>query len=85
MTLKIISTTEVLFEGEVSLVSLPGTLGRFTVLNNHASLISTLTSGKIGYKTGDNVLHDNGGYEGEFEIKGGIADIDNNIISVCVY
>lgn len=85
MTLKIISTTEVLFEGEVSLVSLPGTLGRFTVLNNHASLISTLTSGKIGYKTGDNVLHDNGGYEEEFEIKGGIADIDNNIISVCVY
>ena len=86
MTLKIISTTEVLFEGEVSLVSLPGTNGRFTVLRNHASLISTLTPGKIGYRTTETAAaHDNGHYDGQFDVKGGIADIDNNIISVCIY
>lgn len=85
MTLKIISTTEVLFEGEVSLVSLPGTMGRFTVLNNHASLISTLTKGSVGYRNVENPNHDSGKYDGTFEIKGGIADIDNNVISVCVY
>lgn len=86
MTLKIISTTEVLFEGEVSLVSLPGANGRFTVLHNHASLISTLTEGKIGYRTGSIATgHDIGRYDGQFDVKGGIADIDNNVISVCIY
>lgn len=85
MTLKIISTTEVLFEGEVTLVSLPGVMGRFTVLNNHASLISTLQKGAIEYKTVENPLQDNGSPAGSFSIAGGIADIDDNIISVCVY
>lgn len=82
MTLKLISTTEVLFEGEVSLVTLPGTLGRFTVLKNHASLLSTLVPGVIEYRA------DAAGSEetsGRFEVNGGIADIDNNVISVCVY
>ena len=82
MTLKIISSTEVLFEGDVALVSLPGAKGRFTVLKNHASLISTLVAGFIGYRTSD---HQTQEYDGRFDIKGGIADIDNNIISVCVY
>lgn len=81
MTLKIISSTEILFEGQVSLVSLPGAKGRFTVLNNHASLISTLVAGYIGYRSDES----HNGYDGRFDIKGGIADIDNNIISVCVY
>ncbi len=87
MTLKIISTTEVLFEGEVSLVSLPGTMGRFTVLNNHASLISTLTKGAIGYRNADAAsAHEaQGTYDGTFEVTGGIADIDSNVVSVCVY
>lgn len=86
MTLKIISTTEVIFEGEVSMVSLPGALGRFTVLRNHASLISTLTAGKITYRTGEEAhARDNEAYDAHFDISGGIADIDNNIISVCVY
>ncbi len=43
MTLKIISAEDIVFEGEVTMVSLPGTMGAFTVLHNHASLISTLT------------------------------------------
>lgn len=85
MTLKIISTTEVLFEGQATMVSLPGIMGRFTVLNNHASLISTLQKGVIEYKDVENPLQDNGDYAGRYEIAGGIADIDNNVISVSVY
>lgn len=84
MTLKIISTTEVLFEGQVSMVTLPGSMGRFTVLNNHASLISTLVAGKIYYRDKNESVN-NQDYDGQFDIKGGIADIDNNTISVCVY
>ncbi len=40
MTLKIISAVEVLFEGEVAAATLPGTMGAFTVLHNHASLVA---------------------------------------------
>lgn len=78
MTLKIISTTEVVFEGTVSMVTLPGVMGRFTVLRNHASLISALTAGNIVYRSDD-------GTESLFAVSGGIVDVDNNVISVCVY
>lgn len=78
MTLKIISTTEILFEGEVSIVTLPGAKGRFTVLHNHAALVSTLVPGNI-------VFRNNSGEETTYTISGGLADIDNNVISVCIY
>ncbi len=77
MTLKIISTEDILFEGEVNAVTLPGANGSFTVLNNHASLISTLVAGTISYE------HD--GERGELPISGGIVDVDRNIVSVCIY
>ena len=41
-TLRVISPSKVVFEGEVEMVGLPGTGGAFTVLHNHASLITTL-------------------------------------------
>ncbi|MDE6308693.1 MAG: hypothetical protein K2L81_00720, partial [Muribaculaceae bacterium] len=37
MTLKVISAEAILFEGEVDWVTLPGQMGSFTVLHNHAS------------------------------------------------
>lgn len=76
MTLKIISPSEILFEGEVSSVTLPGQKGKFTVLNNHASLISTLVAGEISYVVD--------GKRESREIDGGIADVDSNVVSVCV-
>ncbi|MCM1005361.1 MAG: ATP synthase F1 subunit epsilon [Prevotella sp.] len=78
MRLDIISADQVLFQGEVTLVTLPGELGSFTVLKNHASLISVLVPGNIVYK-------DENGQEHTKEVKGGIADIDNNVVSVCIY
>ncbi|MDE6043270.1 MAG: hypothetical protein K2G07_06990, partial [Muribaculaceae bacterium] len=53
MTLKIISAAEVLFEGEVSAVTLPGVMGAFTVLHNHASLVAMLAAGNILYRVPD--------------------------------
>lgn len=78
MTLKIISPSEILFEGEAESVTLPGQLGQFTVLKNHASLISVLVKGGILYRKPD-------GHEEILDIKGGIADVDSNVVSVCVY
>lgn len=79
MTLKIISAVEIVFEGEVQSVTLPGTKGNFTVLNHHASLISTLSKGNLVYRQSD------GGSDTTVPISGGLADIDNNVISVCIY
>lgn len=80
MTLKIISAEDIVFEGEVKAVHLPGAMGEFTVLRNHATLISTLVEGEIRYRTGDgdDELH-------SIATEGGIVDVDNNVVSVCIY
>lgn len=78
MTLEIISPNEILFKGEAEAVTMPGELGSFTVLKNHASLISVLKSGEVFYRTP-------AGGEMSVEIKGGLVDVDNNVVSVCVY
>ncbi|MBQ8773552.1 MAG: hypothetical protein IJZ17_03650 [Muribaculaceae bacterium] len=77
MILKVISTEDILFQGEVDMVTLPGEKGGFTVLNNHASIISTLSSGTIVYGKGAE--------RSQIEVKGGIVDVDNNVVSVCIY
>ena len=58
-------------------MTLPGEKGQFTVLPHHASLISTLLAGKIRYREDQQ--------EHELEIQGGIADVDRDVVSVCVY
>lgn len=78
MTLKIISAEEILFEGEASMVTLPGAMGSFTVLQNHASLVSTLVAGTLTFTSAD-------GAQQSRTISGGLADIDNNVISVCLF
>lgn len=78
MTLEIISAHEVTFSGEVSSVTLPGQLGSFTVLKDHAPIISVLVKGKVRYT-------DPAGASHELEIAGGLADVNNNVISVCAY
>ncbi|MDE6311487.1 MAG: hypothetical protein K2L96_06680 [Muribaculaceae bacterium] len=78
MTLRLISAEAVLFDGEIKSVTLPGALGAFQVLKNHASLISTLTAGTVRYT-------DPSGEEHSAEITGGLVDVDSNVVSVCVY
>lgn len=77
MTLKIISPQSIIFTGEVKSVTLPGEMGRFTVLRDHASLISTLVKGEIAFTDNEGVGHTEA-------VDGGIVSVDNNIISVCV-
>lgn len=78
MKLIIYSPEKTVFEGEVSLCEVPGTKGRFTVLKDHDSIISTLTAGNIRYRVEEDqdVLQ---------PIKSGYVEVHNNIISVCVH
>ena len=78
MTLKILSAEDIVFQGEVKVVHLPGTMGAFTVLPGHAALISTLTPGDVRYTGTD-------GVEQKVAVGGGIVDVDSDIVSVCIY
>mgnify|MGYP001394410949 CR=1 FL=1 len=75
MILEIITPEKKLFKGEVKSVLLPGTNGKFEILNNHAPIISTLTTGQI------RIINKNDQKE-LLNINGGVIEVQNNNIIV---
>lgn len=47
MFLEIVTPEAVIFSSDVNSVAVPGLNGEFQMLNNHAPIVSVLTSGKI--------------------------------------
>ena len=47
MILEIVSPEATLFQGEVTSVTLPGVIGSFQILNNHAPIVSILKHGVV--------------------------------------
>ena len=47
MILEIVSPEATLFQGEVTSVTLPGVIGSFQILNNHAQIVSILKHGVV--------------------------------------
>lgn len=76
MKLIIVSPERVEFNGEVESVTVPGIMGEFQVLPNHAPLISSLENGRVVYK-------DALGMHG-LSIAGGFIEVQKNTVSVCV-
>lgn len=81
--LTIVSPERTLFDGPISWVDLPGEMGRFQVLTNHAPLISSLVAGNIIFQTGD----------AKFRVKRdvrtlpvarGFVEVKQNLVTVCV-
>lgn len=68
--LEIISPVKSVFNGEVSSVSIPGTLGGFQVLKNHAPLVSSFEIGVIKVEMGTEII--------EYSTSGGIFEVKNN-------
>jgi len=77
VNLEILTPEKKIFEGKVVSVSVPGTKGPFTVLHNHAPIISTLTKGEIKYVTGND-------HTDAFEIESGIIEVKKNKIIILV-
>lgn len=75
MHLVIVSPERMVFDGEVSQVTLPGQVGEFQILKNHAPLISVLAAGKLTYTSGTEMQ--------SLNISGGFVEVSNNQISVC--
>lgn len=74
MQLEIITPDKKVFEGEVSSVMVPGSKGRFQMLENHAAIISTLINGTVKIKTSAG--------EERFEVKGGVVEMLNNKVII---
>ena len=77
LQLKIVSPERVEFEGEVLSVTVPGTLGRFEILENHAPIISSLEKGIVERQTPD-------GERTQIEVIGGFVEVQKNMVSICV-
>jgi F-type H+-transporting ATPase subunit epsilon len=77
MYLEIITPDKRIFEGEVNLVQVPGSKGAFTILKNHAPIISTLEAGKITVKEKSGKLL-------QFDVSGGVVENLKNKIIILV-
>ena len=76
MKLEIISPEKILFSGDVSSVTLPGVMGSFTILKDHAPIISELIEGTIIYNID--------GKEVSQPVKSGFIEAKRNIVTICV-
>ncbi len=74
MKLEILTPDKTIYEGDVTSVTVPGTMGSFEVLKDHAPIISTLEDGKV-------IVRANTGGE-TFIIKGGVVEVLDNKIMV---
>ena len=76
IALHILSPEGTLVKADVSLVTLPGIVGSFTVLKDHAPLITALSAGNIRYIKAD-------GKEHFLAIKEGFVRVQDNEVKVC--
>ncbi|MCR4825840.1 MAG: ATP synthase F1 subunit epsilon [Bacteroidales bacterium] len=73
MKLDIITPSITLFNGEVSLVQLPGIDGLFEILKSHAPLVSALKEGRVKVVDDQNQTQ-------FFDIRGGVVEVSHDKI-----
>ena len=75
MFVELISTEKVFFSGECTMVRLPGKKGSFSVLDNHAPLISSLEGGIVKITLADDTLI--------FNVEAGYVEVRDNRVTIC--
>ena len=75
--LSVISAESKVFEGEVESVLVPGMVGDFLVLSNHAPCISSIRPGFLEFSEGTSEKQ-------RYFVSGGIIEVINNMVSVLV-
>lgn len=73
--LNILSPEKRVFSGLVSRLTLPGAKSPFTILHNHAPIISLLNSGAITWIAADG--------QQQLEIKSGFVEAKDNKVTIC--
>lgn len=78
LKLKVVSPEKILFDGEVEMVKVPGVMGEFEILNNHAPIVSALQNGTVEYAP-------KGAAERvQISVAGGFVEVLKNEVSLCV-
>ena len=75
--LDIVTPEANIYSGEVKSVTVPGTLGSFQVLVNHAPIISTLGKGKMKFVKAN-------GEQVDYSVEDGVIEVLNNKAIVLV-
>ena len=75
--LSVISAESKVFEGEVENVLVPGMVGDFLVLSDHAPCISSIRPGFLEFSDGTSNKQ-------KYFVSGGIVEVTNNMVSVLV-
>lgn len=75
ISLKVLTPENIICDKMVEKVSLPGAMGRFMILKNHAPIISSLEKGTIVYVAE--------GHEQRLEINSGFVEVLDNKVVVC--
>ena len=75
--LSIVSPEKSIFDGDVKIVTLPGTVGSFSILPGHAPIVSSLQAGTLSYTTME-------GEERTIDIRGGFVELSDGTVSACI-
>ena len=76
LQLKIVSPEKIEYDGVAERILVPGTMGQFEILNDHAPIISTLQKGIVEYVNTEGKT--------SLEILGGFVEVQKNQVSLCV-
>ncbi len=76
MTLEILTPESVYYKGDADSVTLPGTLGSFQILNNHAPIISSLTKGVLSFTVNGEIR--------QIGVSDGLMEMHDNKVTVCI-
>lgn len=76
LQLKIVSPEKVEYDGKVESVLVPGTMGQFEILTDHAPIISSLGKGTVEYTTTEG--------KQQLQVSGGFVAVQQNVVSLCV-
>ncbi|MCB1144428.1 MAG: ATP synthase F1 subunit epsilon [Leptospiraceae bacterium] len=74
LTVHVISPEKILYTGEADYVRIPGVMGSFGVMFNHASLVSEMEIGVLEVKNGDQRM--------SMVIDGGFVQVRNNVVNI---
>ncbi len=96
MNINVLTPDKEIFYGEILSVKVPGMMGQFQILKNHAPVVSSLTSGQVEIQTvkGDHRMYNDEsgnvetvadpGRKFSFDIERGFIEVLNNEINLLV-
>ena len=75
MFLEVISPEKTIYSGEIVLVQLPGVMGSFEILKNHAPLIAMIEEGKMKIIDSNRKMF-------YLDVNEGVVEVKDNMIRV---